>query len=619
MEQVETGPTERRLSVPLRLGAARWQLSARTVVAALAGLAALSIALRVYLAQEVHGPYLFMDELGYQRMASTFAHTGHFSLFGKGGLAYSPLYPIIVSPVYRLTSSAQSAYHWVQGLNAVLISLSVFPLYAVARSVLSRPRALGVAALSLTLPLMFYADLELSESLAYPLFLVAVWAMLRAVRSASVRNDLVLMGAILLASAARLQNVALFPAALTAMLVVPLVRPEQGATRLRATAAAARRHWPLFGSVLVLLGAVLVRRAVNGGALPLAGRYSNVGTAHASPWRVVELSFQHLAELDFALGVVPFAGALLAAYALVRFGFPARQLAFAAVAVACTFWLVLEVGFDAAAFDHPGSVLAAPRIHERYLVYLMPLFLVALVAALRAVRPRVGTAPHLAIAAVAALLPAAVPFSSVVNYTILVESFGLQIFGTSHHGELGPIGHAWQVAAAIGAVLVLGFLYAVVRPRPSFAIVVSVFALLILSQLVRVRLEATIQETYDAVPTHTPWVDRAANGADVALVGGPGTTSGALLLTAFDNLSITRVYSTCDSLFGADFGERRADRRADGTLVDGSTPVSARYAVVPARLAVRGRVLARQPKEGLVLVAPTGGVLRTGATLGCRR
>ena len=69
--------------------------------AALVGLAAISTALRAIIVGHVHGPLVFMDELGYERMAQSFAHTGHFSLFGKTGLAYSPLYPIVLSPRLR--------------------------------------------------------------------------------------------------------------------------------------------------------------------------------------------------------------------------------------------------------------------------------------------------------------------------------------------------------------------------------------------------------------------------------------------------------------------------------------------------------------------------------------
>jgi len=66
---------------------------------------------------------------------------------------------------------------------------------------------------------------------------------------------------------------------------------------------------------------------------------------------VFALFFQNLAELDFAVAVIPFAAALLAGYALLRLGFPRNPLVFAAVAVASTFWLLLETALDAAAFD----------------------------------------------------------------------------------------------------------------------------------------------------------------------------------------------------------------------------------------------------------------------------
>src|SRR5205823_726879 len=91
-------------SVPARVswhrGVADSAIARRYVVhVALASVAGLSIALRVVLGRAVHGPFVFMDELGYERMAQSFAHGGHLGLFGKSGLAYSPLYPVVLSPV----------------------------------------------------------------------------------------------------------------------------------------------------------------------------------------------------------------------------------------------------------------------------------------------------------------------------------------------------------------------------------------------------------------------------------------------------------------------------------------------------------------------------------------
>jgi hypothetical protein len=587
-----------------------WPLSPGRALALLAAIAAISVAVRIGLAREVRSPFVFMDELGYEQMAKSLVRSGNLALFGKSGSAYNPLYSVALTPIYALTDSAPQAYLWSKVVNAILMSSSVFPVYGVARFVLSRARSVGVAALSLVAPLMFYTDLELSENLAYPLALVAIWVMLRAVRDASPRNDTLLLGAIVLASAARLQSVALLPAALTAVVLMALVKPEStDAGRGRATLRAILAHRILFGVTAVALVAILVRTLANGGALPLAGRYSNVGSAHASPLRVLELAGQHLAALDFALGIVPFAGSLLAGYALARLAFPRRGLIFGSVALAVTVWFLLEVAFDAAAFD-TGKGQGIPRIHERYLIYVMPLFLVALVASLRSARPRVGARVHVAVAVAAALLPAAIPFSRVINYSIVADSFGLQIFGTGVAGRIAPISHPVLVALGVGGVFGIAYLYALVRPRPSFAIVVTVIAFLLMSTLVRDRIIGASKQMAIVDPlAHVAWVDRSVDGGSVVLVGGEGARRSALLDTAFDNFSISRVYYTCTSTFGSGFGDRRLVVDGAGRLSDGTRPVAARFAVVPAAFDVDGRVLARDRKGGLVLIAPSRGLL----------
>lgn len=550
-----------------------------------------------------------MDELGYERMAQSFAHTGHFSLFGKGGLAYSPLYPIVLSPIYALTSSMQTAYEWAKVENAVLISLSVFPIYGIARVVLPRGRSLGVAALSLLAPLMLYSGFEMSESLAYPLCLVAIWTMLRAVSRPSVANDALLLVAIALASAARLQLVVLGAAALTAVLLVGLAEG-----RLRGARRAISEHRLLFGVAVVAVVGALGRASTNGGKLPLAGRYSNVGTAHAGAWRVVEVFFEHLAELDFAVGVIPFAAALVAGYALVRFGFPRRTLMFASVAIGCTFWLLVEVALDAAAFDatsaHPKNRTAftdLPRIHERYLIYLVPLFLVALFATFGLRRAKLtGIAPFAVAAVVAALLPALVPFGTVINGASAIDSFALQLFGRTRHGQVVPVAHATASILVLSAILAAIFAVAATRQLPPLsAVLLTAVAFFGLSVLEIGKQVTPVGRTALGLPAHHDWVDRVVGtSANVALIGGRAIHIAALRETAFWNASITRVYYTCQPAFGTDFGETRVP--AGG--------VHTRYAVVPAALQVSGRVLARDSNGRLRLVAPAKGLLEPVGT-----
>jgi hypothetical protein len=465
---------------------------------------------------------------------------------------------------------------------------------------------------------MLYSGFEMSESLSYPLCLLAMWAMLRAVRRPSVGNDALLLAAIVLASTARLQLVVLVPAAVTAVLLVALARPEPAERRLRAVWRAVSEHLLLFGAVGVALVAGLARTVMNGGNLPLAGRYSNVGTAHASAWRVVELFFQHLAELDFAVGVIPFAAALLGGYALVRFGFPRAALVFASVAVASTVWFLLEVAVDAAAFDatsaHPRTRSAftdLPRIHERYLIYLVPFFLVALFAALGLRRSGFPATRHLiGVGAAAVVLPALIPFGTVINGTSPIDSFALHVFGTTRSGRTVPIAHATTLAVALSALLaVVWFLASSQRLPAPAAVLVAALAFLGMSALELGSQVTPIARTTLGLPAHAGWVDRIVGSeGDVSLVGGAGVRTVALRETAFWNGSIARVYYTCDAAFGADFGER--------PLAAGSA-ILARYAVVPASLRVLGRVLARDPEGKLVLVAPTDGALRPSA-LRCR-
>lgn len=579
--------------------------------ATLSGLCAVSAVLHTIFVHFVHGPLVFMDELGYERMAQSFAHTGHFSLFGKGGLAYSPVYPIVLSPIYALTSSMHTAYEWAKVENAVLISLSVFPIYGIARFVLPRDRSLGVAALSLLAPLMLYSGFEMSESLAYPLCLVAIWTMLRTVRRPSFASDALLLGAIVLASAARLQLVVLGPAALTAVLVMGLA---QG--RIPGVRKAVSEHVLLFGVAVAAIVGALARASMNGGNLPLAGRYSNVGTAHAGAWRVVELFFEHLAELDFAVGVIPFAAALLAGFALVRFGFPNRALVFASVAVGCTFWLLIEVALDAAAFDatssHPEGRTAftdLPRIHERYLIYLVPLFLVALFSTLGLCRSTLPRLPYLlAAAVVAALLPTLIRFGTVINGTSAIDSFALQLFGTTKRGQTVPVAHATGSILVVSVILAVVFVLAAFRNLPpKSAVLITALALLGLSTLEVGKQVTPVGRTELGLPAHHDWVDRrVGNGQSVSLVGGDGVRIAALRETAFWNASVTRVYYTCSLAFGADFGETQVPPAG----------IRARYAVVPVAFQVSGRVLARDSNGRLALVAPAKGVLRLAGS-GC--
>jgi len=122
---------------------------------------------RAALALRVHTATVFDDELGYVKLAESIGREGRLALFGDEGLSFSPLYPVVLSPIYALGASAPT-YFAIKVVNALLISLAVFPVYGIARFVLPRRFSLLVAFLSVLAPLMSYPSFTMSENLGYP-------------------------------------------------------------------------------------------------------------------------------------------------------------------------------------------------------------------------------------------------------------------------------------------------------------------------------------------------------------------------------------------------------------------------------------------------------------------
>jgi len=334
---------QRLTGSPRRVG----RLAALTATPARTGtcIAAVAIAVaaaHILIGNGYRGPWVFDDELGYQKLAQSFATTGHFALFGKAGMSYSPLYPLILSPLYLLHLSGPDAYHWAKILNSLLMAISILPIYKIARFVLTPARAVVAAALSALAPLMLYSSLEMSENAAFPLAMFALWAILVAIRSPSWQHDVLVIGTVALATAARLQLVVLLPAAFIA--VVTEAALHGGGPRAVA-GRALREHRVL--TAVVGVGAVLGLAAIAGTqVLSVAGQYSEqLKMPTPSPESLFKLVVDHVAGLDLALGVIPFTGTLVAAYLWARRRTRPDVTAFALVSLSTTCFLVVLVAF----------------------------------------------------------------------------------------------------------------------------------------------------------------------------------------------------------------------------------------------------------------------------------
>ena len=239
-----------------------------------------------------------------------------------------------------------------------VMSLAAIPTYLIARRLLPPGLSLLAALLAVALPSLAYTGTLMSENAFYPAFLLAAWALLRALDEPTLRRQLVLLAACGVVTLVRVQGIAVVLGALTAPLL------------LRLVARRPLRPWlPFFG--IVAGGAVLVVGAqlARGGSISsLFGAYQVVGKESYDVVDVLKYLFWHLAELDLYVGVIPFAAFLLLA-ARIRTLEP-RVQAFVAATVALTTWTLIVVAAFASRF--------AGAIVERNMFMVAPLLLIGL-------------------------------------------------------------------------------------------------------------------------------------------------------------------------------------------------------------------------------------------------
>jgi hypothetical protein len=576
--------------------------------ACLLGLAAVTLLARISLVSGYVGPWIFDDELGYRKLAQSLGTTGHLALFGKQGLTYSPLYPLIISPLFRLGLSGVDVYHWTKVVNCLLMTVALLPIYKIARFVLPRGRAVLATALSALAPLVLYSTLEMSENAAFPVCLFALWAMLVAIRSPSARHDAILLLCCAVATAARVQFVVLVPAAFGAVVIDAFV--QSGGIR-SAARRVLKEHRLL---TLTTTGALVLGVAALAGTKVLAvtGQYSQqLSFPTPSPWELAKLSIQHLAGLDLAVAVIPFAGTLVAAWLWARGPSRRETTAFAAMALSVTTLLVLLVAFTAYGQEHSGGS-DLPRIHERYLIYVLPLFTVAMLATTAI--PRSGRMLRLGLvaAAIAGLLPATIPYGTVVNNTVAADTFGLSPFvALARGGGVQALRHA--TVALCAYALCLALLYALARPNA--AIVVSAVAALFIyiSTTEQALLDVASRSAMHWTPSAPNWVDVAGPQKGVAFLEAPRRTQRSEITmeeTAFFNLSVSRLYSPCGGVLQGGFGEVPVKLDSRGRWEGPNGPIRAGWVIAPVANGIAGRVVAVDRPGRLALIRPSGGVLR---------
>ena len=121
--------------------------------------------LYVWQASKHPTPWLFSDEIEYAQISRAIAETGTPA---RRGVEYwgAGLFPWLIAPFWWI-DSLETAYGAVKTFNALVMTAAMFPTYALARMLMSRPYALLAAIGSVLAPFFIYSAMVMQEPVAY--------------------------------------------------------------------------------------------------------------------------------------------------------------------------------------------------------------------------------------------------------------------------------------------------------------------------------------------------------------------------------------------------------------------------------------------------------------------
>jgi hypothetical protein len=201
-------------------------------------------------------PTIFTDELELTQISRAIADTG---LPARRGESYdfTSLAPWLTAPAWWI-DSVPDAFAAVKYVQVLLMTGAIFPAYALARLVVSRPWALFAAVATVAAPALSYSSVLVEEPFAYPATALAFLLLVRAVAVPSLGRIALAAGGCGLAALMRSQLVALF-----AVLALSLLALAWRSHRIRSWRAT-WSGWDRVGAAALAVGAVLLVSAAIG-------------------------------------------------------------------------------------------------------------------------------------------------------------------------------------------------------------------------------------------------------------------------------------------------------------------------------------------------------------------
>jgi hypothetical protein len=531
-------------------------------------------------------PTIFTDELELTQISRAIADSGEPARRGEG-YGFTSLAPWLTAPGWW-TSSVGSGFETVKYLQTLAMTAAIFPAYALARTVVSRPWALFAAVATVAAPALSYAPILVEEPFAYPTAALALLAIVRAVTEPTWRRVAVAAGACVLATLMRSQLVALFIVLALSLLAIAWRSPWMARWR------ASWSRWDWAGAVALALGAVFLASAV---LSTLSVEWAR--TTGFFKGRILEYGLWAAGAFAIGVGILPVVAALAS---LVR---PRSQLqdrrirAYVIVATAA----FVSLGFYAAVKGAYLSTTFSSLVVERNLIYLTPLVFVGTALVLERL-----DAPWWATVPAGAIVLAAVAVTPTkIELYPYYEAHGLSILALANR-ELewpgGRIETALVVIAVVATLIVLTL--QTLRGKGTVArVAVGAVAATLLAWNLTNEIYAASGERDSAgrfvegFVQPLDWVDRYAGDGSVVVVGQQfGSDTNDVHMLEFWNRSIDKVWSVDPGSPAPGPGPIQTPDlvRSDGTLLPNP---ETDYAVAIRGVALQAPVVATKPGQTL--------------------
>ena len=516
-------------------------------------------------------PAVFTDELLFSELARSLAAGDGFVVRDQP-LFFPAFVPALLQAPAWLAGSTPLAYAIAKALNTVLMCSAALPAYWLARQLVRPAYALIVAAATIAGGGMLYHGYLTSESVAYPVFVLAVAVSVQALAAPSARRDAIAVAVLFLAVLTRAQFVVLPLVFLLAILLVG--RPL-------------KRH---VTALVALGGAALMALVAGASAL---GFYEGVRTLEYPLGETLRWTAWTGALLLFGVGLLIVPGAVAGLIYALR-DRRATGRAFGVITALLLVLMPLQAGLIASGQSH--------KPFERYAFYLVPLvFLAFFTFAERSVSDRrLYGAAAVGLAGLSLLVPFASlaldPFSFDSPTLSAVETLGRW----TSQGDAAAI---FAAAGVVAAVVAVGL-----QRRPALLGAVCVVVAFSVGVAAYDGDKRMTRRTLESLAAPQPdWLERTGIAtADVLALPGGSLHSGWVLESWNRNVGRTLHLGDVphDQLPYTEVG-----LNADGTVVTvAGEPVRSGYLVVNdagTQIELDGRLLAR-PRDGLSLYRTIG-------------